>query len=149
MSFKLHLIIISCITVAVVLFWQLMHSGALTPADTRPARPQYNLTITHASWGLNCRNLAIGATGQDAFARKPATENPLRDDNVLGAVGLLCNGKTECAINVDAATLGKDPAPDCANKVLEVEYRCFSYDRPWSVKTSTGTLTLHCEQPSK
>jgi len=151
MPFKLHLIIISCIIVAVLLAWQFLHNTSSGLSDNAPAKSAYSLSVTHASWGLNCRNIAINndAAPHDAFVSKGEANNKLHEDNVLGTVARLCNGNMKCDIMVDEATLGADPSPDCGNKVLEVEYRCFSYDRPWNVKTATGTLSLHCEQPAK
>lgn len=150
MSFKLHLIIISCIVVVVMLVWQLMHSGIMTPAETGTPKQQYALSVTHASWGLNCRGMLINtpAPTSSAFANKQdQPTNALREDNVIGVVAPMCNGNMDCQITADEATLGKDPAPGCNNKELVIEYRCFSYDRPWVAKSSSGSITLHCEQP--
>lgn len=148
MSFKLHLIIISCIIIAVMLIWQVMNSGISISPQVTATKPQYSLLISHASWGLNCRNVTINS-GLLPNAAGAGKNNLLREDNVLGAVAPLCNGKVRCDIVANESTLGKDPSPACADKVLEVEYRCFSYDRPWTAKSSTGKLSLTCEQPSK
>jgi len=153
MNFKLHLTIIVCIVVAVLLAWQVMHLDIAATPETGPSKPQYSLTVIHASWGLNCPNVVTSNNipERDAFVNKGVsdTNNKLREDNVLGVIAPMCNGNLECQIIADEANLGKDPAPDCSNKVLEVEYRCFSYDRPWKVKSSTGTLSLKCEQPTQ
>jgi hypothetical protein len=151
MPFKVHLAIISCIVIVVVLAWQYMQHQPQT-VEAAPGKT-YSITVTHASWGLNCQNLAISSNQaentRDPFLNKGGANNKLREDNVMAAVALLCNGNIQCDILADEATLGPDPAPDCTNKTLEIEYRCFSYDRPWNVKTSSGAATLNCEQPNK
>jgi len=149
MSFKIHLIIISCIIIAMTLSWEFMHNSPTQP-DTAPAKLQHSLSITHASWGLNCRDIVVNSdTTQNAFLNKHDGNSRLHEDNVLGTVSRLCNGNMNCDVPVDESSLGSDPAPACPSKVLEIEYRCFSYDRPWIVKISSGTASLHCDQPDK
>lgn len=149
MSFKLHLMIVSFIIVAVYVAWQLSTSEN-TETQVLSAAPQSNartLSIAHASWGLNCRHIRASG-GDTAFAgEKPASK--LVQDNVLSIVASLCNGKRSCKIPLEAATLGDDPAPECPNKELAVEYRCFSYDRPRIAKASSGSIILQCEEPSQ
>ena len=142
MSFKTHLIIVSCIILAVYLAWQWMEPAAEMPViSVEPSSP-YSITITHASWGLNCR---LRTQTADSFA-KNANHTPLREDNALSKLSEQCNGKLQCSIPVSSSALGFDPAPECAEKELRVEYRCFSYDRPWNVKMSSGTLTINCDK---
>jgi hypothetical protein len=149
MSFKVHLFIVSLIIIAVSLIWQLRGQGTPTPQEA--AVIPHVISIIHASWGMNCKDIAIVQDGmpQDAFGN-PQTVNPkIKLDNVFGPVSMECNGKTECEIQADDAKLGEDPAPECTPKTLEIEYRCFSYDRPWRVKASSGPLKLKCETPGK
>jgi len=150
MSFKIHLLIVTCIIAAVFIIWQLMQ----TTTDTSKASDSKGIThviaITHASLGLNCRELAINndTTPRDAFGNMKV--NPkLMEDNVFGAVSLKCNGSTQCEVFVDSPELGVDPAPECNPKTLEVEYRCFSYDRPWRVKATSGSIKLLCGSEKK
>lgn len=149
MSFKVHLLIVSLIIVAVSLMWEVMGQSTPQPQEI-PVVPRV-ISITHASWGLNCKNIAIiqEGTPQDAFGNPQTVNTKLKEDNVFGPVSLECNGKTECEIQADGSTLGDDPAPECTPKMLEIEYRCFSYDRPWRVKASSGPLKLKCETPGK
>ncbi len=150
MPFKVHLLIIACIIIAVLLSWQFMPKTPAHTAETRNAKI-LTISITHASWGLNCPSVAINsdASRHDAFMNKPVTNTKLHEDNVLGPVGILCNGTTKCDVTPDETTLGTDPAPECTSKSLEIEYRCFSYDRPWNVKTTTAAVSLHCDQTPK
>ena len=144
MSFKIHLIIVSVIIVIVYLTWQLM---SVPPAPVVPAaKPKtstYSISIAHATWGRECAIESNGAS--DAF-RGAASTNPLREDNVLVRVNELCSGRVICEIPLNSAALGEDPAPDCLSKTLEVEYRCFSYDRPWTVTASSGKLVINCDR---
>jgi len=148
-SFKVHLIIISCIVIVVLLVWQFMpHSAAPVP-DNAAMKQTYSIAITHASWGLNCKNTAVNSdNSREAFLNKSGANNKLHADNVLSQVSHLCNGATSCNVKGDETTFGSDPAPDCNDKMLEIEYRCFSYDRPWNVKSAT-TVNISCEQPAK
>lgn len=152
MPLKIHLLIVSCIIAAVYIIWELMHvTGAPSPANNDPKAIPRLIAVTHASLGLNCRNIAITneATPHDAFSSSKPQNPKLSEDNVFSAVSLKCNGSTECTIAVDDPELGEDPAPDCTPKTLEIEYRCFSYDRPWRVKASTGTVKLLCATTDK
>ena len=150
MSFKVHLLIIMCIIIAVVLSWIVMQNMPSKTADLAAAKPAYSIAINHASWGLNCRDTAIiSDKTRDAFLNKTDPNEKLREDNVLGPVSRLCNGNADCDITPDENTLGTDPSPACGTKVLEVEYRCFSYDRPWNIKKLGGNVTIHCDQPQK
>ena len=149
MSFRTHLTVISCIILAVLLMWQLMlRSNSPVPASTNipenvPAERSYSISVTHASWGLNCRNMAFNNNTREAFLAK--SNNTLHEDNVLEKVSHLCNGHVTCNVNIDEPSLGADPSPECNSKTLEIEYRCFAYDRPWSVKTVDTPITLHCD----
>lgn len=143
MPLKIHLIIIMCIVLVVSVAWELTQRlnnntpGATGSTDAR------RIAITHASLGLNCRGAMVSNTAAQPATGKE-TVPALREDNVFSAVSLMCNGKTECTVSATDSALGKDPAPDCTPKTLEIEYRCFSYDRPWSVKSSGGSVKLEC-----
>lgn len=146
MPFKIHLVIVSIIIVIVTLIWSLMQT-APSPSSTAEAKGIVRkIAVTHASYALNCRGVAVSNEAVPQTAANHRT-GKLAEDNVLAAVGELCNGKTECEVSVNSAELGEDPAPDCTPKTLEVEYRCFSYDRPWQVKTSGGSVKLLCGKP--
>ena len=154
MSFKTHLVVVSCIVIAVLLMWQFMlHSNAPVSTTTAipekpPAERTYSISVTHASWGVNCRNIILNNDStREAFLTK--SNNKLREDNVLEKISHLCNGRATCTVNIDEPSLGADPSPECNSKLLEIEYRCFTYDRPWSLKTVSTPVTLHCEQPVK
>lgn len=150
MPFKVHLLIISCIIIVVLLAWQFMQFSASTAVKKIAEKPSHTLSITHASWGLNCRNIAINSdASRDVFLNKNDPRSKLREDNVLAPVSRLCNGNVKCDINLGESDLGSDPVPDCGSKILEVEYRCFSYDRPWKVKSSGAKLSLKCDQPAQ
>jgi len=148
MPFKIHLIIVSIIILIVTLIWGLTQNATQPVVAAEPKGIIRKISVTHASYALNCRNVAINnaAVPQNAFSSASAS---IKEDNVLQAVSKLCNGKTECDVSADSAEFGEDPAPDCTPKALEIEYRCFSYDRPWIVKTSGGSVKLLCAKPKE
>src|SRR5262245_44420026 len=119
MSFKAHLVVVCGIIIAVYLAWQLLNVST-TPVEVEaPDESEispYKISVIHASWGLNCNN----ATDKSNAADKP------REDNVLEAVAKACNGKVKCGIPVKESFSGDDSATSCRDKMLEIEYRCFS-----------------------
>lgn len=147
MSFKAHLIIVSVIIVVVYLTWSFIHAGPETSPLPATAQSAYKIHITHASWGLNCPVFADEENVLDrAYVKKSpdGTRKPVRD-NALALVAKRCNGKVKCDIPV-TPDLFRGLAPqDCAEKRLEVEYRCFAFDRPWRLQAASGTLSIHCE----
>lgn len=151
MSFKIHLVVVACIITAVYMIWELMHLGGTPPQTVDQRGIPHMIAVTHASLGLNCRNMAISndATPHDAFSNGKSANTKLVEDNVFPAISLKCNGLTECVFALDDPDLGEDLAPDCNPKTLEIEYRCFSYDRPWIVKASSGAVRLICNTDGK
>jgi hypothetical protein len=146
MPFKVHLLIVAIIIAAVYIIWGIMHTAAPVVQAGDPKTMSRMIAVTHASWGLNCRNVMISNddNAQDAFGTGKQPNPKLSEDNVFSAVSLMCNGKSQCEVPASDPQLGEDPAPDCAIKNLEIEYRCFSYDRPWKVKLSSGVAKLQC-----
>ncbi len=148
MSFKVHLIIVCTIIIAVFFTWHIMENMKKSqPAEiAKETASPYSITITHASWGVNCRNSYTLGTNdrKDPFAYNGNADNKLHEDNVLEAVSKLCNGKLKCSIPIKKETLGDDPAPSCGNKMLNIEYRCFSFDRPWIVEGDSKKLDIDC-----
>lgn len=142
MPFRTHLIIIACIIAAVYFAWHIIDAA---PPPPPPAAVEvdspYSIAIAHASWGLNCRR----DENSDGFA---ADKTALREDNVLAALAERCNGKLRCDIPLTPETMGDTPTPGCT-KQLVVEYRCFSFDRPWTVRASSGKLSINCDRPVK
>ncbi|MFW0776991.1 MAG: hypothetical protein ACN2B6_04655 [Rickettsiales bacterium] len=133
MSFKAHLLVIAAIVIVISLIWQ----ASQTPSDKQVVtidNNPYKISIVHASWGLNC------------IQRYRTPPKTLRDDNVIEAVTSLCDGKSECTIPVNTETLGKDPAIRCSDKLLKVEYRCFSYDRIREISAISRKLQIECNE---
>lgn len=143
MSFKIHLIVVSFIIVVVYVSWQLI-SKTPVQAPVVPAASKYSISVIHASWGLNCV-IHKSDNGNEGYI-SDTSQRKLQTDNVLVEVSQLCNGKLKCDIPIKAATLGADPAPECNGKALEVEYRCFSYDRPWIARGTSGKLGINCDR---
>jgi hypothetical protein len=149
MHFKVHLLIICCIVIVVVLAWNVLQRRAATAPVSAAGAPPHVIAVHHASWGLNCKGTFAASDGsRGVFANAGNPADRLKEDNVLDQVSTICNGNVSCDIRLNEATLGPDPMPDCGSKTLEVEYRCFSYDRPWKVRSNGGSLAIQCEQPA-
>lgn len=144
MQFKIHLLIISVIIIAVYIIAHIFNANKLEPieASALPVvhKSGYTITIENASWGMNCKNTP--QPEQDEVR----VENPiaLTDNNVIYPVSRLCNGNSRCEIPVDSNTLG-EPMRSCF-KLLEVEYRCFNIDKLRKAKSSSGVLAIDCDQ---
>lgn len=144
MQFRTHLIIILCITAAIYGIWYLLSQNQPVAVIQRGASP-YSIHISRATWGLNCRQrYQVPSTSSDGFSADAAGGFSLTANNVLKQVGELCDGKPDCEIPTDALLIGKDPAPHCIDKELEVEYRCFSFDRPWRIRSISATTKIDC-----
>ncbi len=150
MSFKIHLIIVCIIIMVVYGIWQVtLHTAPQPVVQNEETTSSNAISIIHASWGLNCTFRPDVEETKDpykAFATTTKPTDKLRPDNVLTAVSTLCNGKPQCSIPLVPEVLGEDPLPECNIKALEVEYRCFVYDRPWVVKSSVKQLDIDCSQ---
>lgn len=147
MSFKIHLLIICLIIAAVSGGWWFVKSRAVPVAAPVVVQDRF-IEIIHASWGLNCRSLRLKETGKPqtsgAFA-SVEKRHPLSEDNVLQAISQLCNGKTQCG-SQNIALMVSDPSPTCLNKELEIEYRCFEFDRPWHIRSKNNGFMIDCLQ---
>ena len=108
------------------------------------------IQVTSASYGLNCLERRNYYPSPDDPFRKPGDNlDPLRHDNVIYSVSKLCNGKSVCDLVVNNETLGTNPDPRCA-KNLHVEYRCYSYDRPWTADAMEGgRMSLNCNDRAR
>ncbi len=147
MSFKAHLLIVSAIILVVYLVWDWNHSGP-APSVASVVQSPYTITVNHASWGLNCPVFATANNVLDkAYVKKSGGDaSHPTTDNALQIVSSICNGSPDCGIALADDTFpGMAPAT-CQDKKLEVEYRCFSYDRPWHAEamSSTGALVISC-----
>ncbi len=144
MSFKIHLIIVSAIIVVVYAAWQMMASAPPQVVQQGAPASAYSIIVAHASWGLNCHYRTATQSVDEAYGT--GAKNKLREDNALVAVSAWCNGKPLCEIPLTPEALGEDPAPECSSKELHVEYRCFSYDRAWDARATSGKLVINCEK---
>jgi hypothetical protein len=146
MPLKLHFIAICFITVLVFVVWKITQSAPIEPV-TIQAEPvsSHAISIIHATWGNNCKEF-LGSSkggGNSGFANDPQSASGIREDNVLLPVSSICNGKQKCTIELSEKTFGINPVPNCA-KTLEVQYRCFSFDRPWTAKSDDNNLSIVC-----
>lgn len=159
MTLKTHLFIVSAIIIVLYFITQVLvttEEKAITKAPIEQPKviSAYNITISRASWGLNCKPFSATKT----YNKNPAASNideelndsgKIKNNNVIYSVSKLCNGKPKCDILIDPTVLGEDPFPSCAYKELQVEYRCFSIDYLRKAKTMDGILTIDCDKQVK
>ncbi len=147
MSFKIHLIIVSVIIIAVYFTWQITQRSQKSQDTVNQEEivSPYKISIISASYGLNCLESYVEPSdnSNDPFAHKNNKEL-IKRDNVLATISSLCNDKLKCSIPLSAKLLDNDPMPQCAGKTLDVEYRCFSFDRPWTLKGEGKSLDIDC-----
>ena len=157
MNWKFHAIAVTAIMIVIVGIF--VATGKINvPAGGKPPAVNPNvpdsdrfIQIAKANWGFNC-NRFIEQYNQAVEAQKKIDPyntqklvDPVRQNNVLLEISNQCNGKVTCQIAADPKALG-DPYRNC-RKFLEVEYRCFSFDRPWPVTAEQGTtLTIDCRE---
>lgn len=105
----------------------------------RPADPDADLiTITQATYGLNCRGFVMPG-------RLPAFVKP---GNVTDAISASCSGQHElCTYLIDATRIG-DPAPGCS-KSMTIEWRCGKTTEPhvYQVAPEAHTQTAYIGCP--
>lgn len=151
MESKNHILLVFMVGLIVLLMWQFM------PKPEAPPEEQIEETIDtgdyvrihSASWGLNCIDPAAqGHT--DALLAKDDKVMKLRRDNVLSFVSKQCNGKDSCEVMNSPATFDasddKNPQKNC-EKDLEIEYRCFTFDRLWKkVSGHREPVKIECKR---
>ena len=120
------------------------------PVDTSVHGDRY-IEIYSATWGRDCNNMIQQEInnptptpppfeGEEQPPEQPVKREPLKlvvTNNVLTAVGEKCNGNLTCTVLADSNWLGSEPLAACFKK-LEVSYRCYQYDRLWSMKLEQG-----------
>lgn len=159
MQLKHHLIVITLIILSVFSVWQVMIEpppAPVTPPTSVTTVKAKVIDIVRASWGMECNTLLDEITNTDTYISAYGgliPDNPaearekLKENNVLDIVKAKCNGKVECEITNSIEYMETDLAPFCYEKLLEIEYRCFSFDK--LRKTLVGPLlsrTIRCEQ---
>lgn len=145
MSFKMHLLVI-CIIIAVVSAGWWLFKNREAPVAPVAVSDRF-IQIVHASWGLNCKGFATSQTGPqtpDTFITE-GKRGPFYTDNVLLLLSQMCNGKVQCAA-WDLPKVLPNPMPACS-KELEIEYRCFEFDRPWRLKSKSNSFAINCLNP--
>lgn len=129
---------------------QLIESAPAPQQPTQEAVSQYKINVLHASWGLNCQEYSSewNTQDQDAFANNP-DKNKLKEDNIYSKITALCQDKEKCEFMVGQETLGDDPAPYCGEKEIKIEYRCFSFDRPWNIRSHDKKIQIDCSKQNE
>lgn len=129
MPLKFHSIVACAIILALFLGWQgIRYFAPRAAAVADAAAPGNAIHIIRASWGLNCGHDAAGAMRTFADDRE---SNKIIENNILQTIQRFCDGKAACTLHNTVEFMGTDPAPACPNKEMAIEYRCYSFDRPW------------------
>ena len=126
------------------------------PAPVLEPQSSHAIEVYQATWGLRCNDEITRALQRRQFAPVEKDEKgqvippkPLalvQPNNVLSPVSEACNGKLACQIDASPERLGVDPLESCY-KELNVQYRCFTYDRLQIAKAEQGTtLTIDCRE---
>lgn len=117
----------------------------------------YTITVSSASWGLNCLQLYNKKTGNNSYGNTQQNYkyeesssgvnlDKIKDNNVIYNVSKLCNGKARCEIPINTDALGEDPLPNCVPKKLLIEYRCFAIDRMRTASSEYDSLIIDCDK---
>ena len=149
MTLRTHLIIVALIIVSVFIGWETMQTISARRAARALMESGRAIEIVRASWGLNCPAGTRDSHSEGVTGFMEGRSNPpsVRENNILEVVSALCNLKPQCSIHNSPQTFGSDPAPDCIEKEISIEYRCFSYDRPWPLTiASHETGVIDCLQ---
>lgn len=146
MSFKIHLLIVTFIILAVTIIWEFKPDAVQLTDQGDNGEISRRIIVNHASWGLNCLQYDIESSNRvkTPYRTKESKNKGIFKDNAYKAVALACNGELECEVRASDEIISPEPEPNCQPKSLDIEYRCFSYDRPWRVQTEGGTVKLEC-----
>ena len=160
---RFHLIAISCIIVIVTVIFSITgqfknkkvekpkpvitvvdDQGTQTVVEVEEEIGDRYITIWEASWGLNCNKSGRDSGPSTGFA---GSNNGVKRNNVMGKVKELCNGKLNCEFKADYKTLGRPTQDRRCRPQLEMMYRCFSFDRPWTVSSRSGDMVrIDCKE---
>lgn len=147
--FRVHAFFLTLLAILILIAYQMYRQRA----SILPDSGDVFVRISSASFGLNCRPedlrpsadaAPIKALGKFADPQQDEKDKLVVQDNALSAISERCNGKTSCALTATPEALGLLVSGSCRRQ-LNVEYRCFSYDRPWLATIRPGeTLLIDC-----
>lgn len=168
-NMRFHIIALSGIVITVLIIFAA--SGKLGSGGSKPSGAQVQtivdasgqkqqvvvqepvgshfITIWEGSWGVNCNERQRRASrfgSRSSSTPEPPRMPEVKMNNVKDVIGKLCNDKMKCQFIADVETLG-NPAPNSGCRpVLDLVYRCFSFDRPWRVSANMGgTVSIDCQ----
>lgn len=154
---RFHAIAISAICLVIVLVFSFAAPKPAPVAMSNEPQTSNRIEVYQANWGLNC-NVDIARTLKVRQTNLPPRDEkgqvipykplvPAQKNNVILPVSTLCNTQVMCQIEATSTNLGGiDPLETCY-KQLEVQYRCFTYDRIHTETVDQGSiLTLDCNE---
>lgn len=163
-NMRFHLIAISCIIALVTVIFSVTgqfkknqqekppapvikvvdETGTVTEVEVEEEIGDRYITVWEASWGLNCNGRGRDDAPKTGFV---GAGDEVQRNNVMGKVKELCNGKLSCEFKADYKTLGRPTQDRRCRPQFEMIYRCFSFDRPWTVSARSGdVITIDCKE---
>lgn len=158
--YRIHAIAITIICLVIIGVYFLTRPKPIPAIVSQPQLGDRYIQIFSATWGEEC-NPYIEHNAANMSMKKdengmlivPERPTPVEVNNVLPALSKACNRKLSCNLFVNSNNLNAEPMESCF-KQLKVSYRCFAFDRLWSVTAQQGgTLHIDCnetaQQPSQ
>ncbi len=145
MNSKAHFAIIIALVIGMLAAWQIMlnRANVPTPAASDTIAERY-ISIVRANYGLNC---LTDNNDAQPYPATPSETRVFRENNILIPASNACNGRIKCSIDGKTLLSGADSASKCKAKAIEIEYRCFSYDRLWTARNPGGNgVIIDCTE---
>lgn len=153
-NYKFHAIAIASISLIITVLYLIIDPKPATTGGDPEIHGDQAIEIYSATWGESCNSDIETALNDPVLlatinrAAAEAKRGPLKlvtRNNALATIGDLCNGKLACSFIPNTQLLG-DPYSNCF-KTLDVSYRCFSYDRLWTLSLDQGKpVTIDCHE---
>lgn len=151
-NLKFHLIAMSIIigVISLVFFMIQRFQTPDLPVEEQPdiVASDRVIFVSKASFGLNCNEVYERFKEREHTMGVPIPNGMVesKPNNALLAITELCNGKKYCSFTATDSKFGLEPMSNCIRE-LEVEYRCFSYDRVWKERVRLNErMKLQCQE---
>ena len=158
-KFHAMAILIICGVISLVFAYMQTQQPKAVPAAPGSDRA---IEMVSATWGNNCREMIAKENERRLRLRlrpqdleqlhpddRPKSTDPMTQvtpDNVLPTLRELCDGKLTCEFIANAMVLKNEPHEACF-KHLNLQYRCFAFDRLWRINVGqSDTVTIDCHE---
>lgn len=154
-NWKFHAIALSTICIAITGVYFLFSPAPPPPAVDPNTVGDRAIEVYSATWGMDCNPYIKDALEKqkaqtplkaEGTAQTSPSQQLIIKDNALMKVSELCNAKNTCTLFPTNETLEMSVLDTC-NKKLEISYRCYSYDRLWTLTIGQGeTKKIDCNE---